>query len=221
MAKQKTYTWKDPSGPLKLLFGVMGLNIAARVASLAVAAVYGPAAVLVSGEEVLNAAQAMRALADVTKFAVTLISIAAGWWVYRANANAHTFRPKLINSPFGAVAWYIVPLAGLYKPYQAMRETWAASALTGERGRDGILRYWWGIYLASNVVATLANMPALSSISFFPAVVSDLLAIGCSVMLIQVARIITRMQLAKHASRVFSDAEPPPPNVLERLTEGV
>ncbi len=49
-------------------------------------------------------------------------------WIYRANCNARALGASgMAFSPRAAVGWYFVPVANLWKPYQAMKEIWQAS----------------------------------------------------------------------------------------------
>ena len=50
-------------------------------------------------------------------------------WIYRANYNARQLGATDMQfSPGWAVGWNFIPIANLWKPYQAMREIWQASA---------------------------------------------------------------------------------------------
>lgn len=49
-------------------------------------------------------------------------------WTYLANWNARILgAPDLKPSPGWAVGWYFVPIANLWKPFQALRQTFKAS----------------------------------------------------------------------------------------------
>ena len=74
-------------------------------------------------------------------------------WIYLANSNAHALGAEGMQfTPAWAIGWYFVPLANLWKPYQAMKEIWQASA-TGTDWREvkapALLRWWWGFWLLS------------------------------------------------------------------------
>lgn len=76
-------------------------------------------------------------------------------WMYRASANAHATADDLTITPGWAVGWYFVPIANLWKPFQAMKETWLAShfGLHWE-GRDAsdYLNWWWGLWILSSLL---------------------------------------------------------------------
>ena len=61
--------------------------------------------------------------------------------------------------PGWAVGWYFVPLACLFMPLRAMKETWLASRY----GRDwhqgkatDLLNWWWGVWLLTNILSSSA-----------------------------------------------------------------
>src|ERR1700754_3506800 len=48
-------------------------------------------------------------------------------WIHRANRNARALGAVGMRfSPGWAVGWFFVPIANLWKPYQAMKEIWQA-----------------------------------------------------------------------------------------------
>lgn len=79
------------------------------------------------------------------------IAILAAVWIYRAAANARALgAPDLTISPGWAVGWYFIPIANCWKPYQAMREIWQASARLQPRpdaAKTALLRTWWALWL--------------------------------------------------------------------------
>ena len=73
-------------------------------------------------------------------------------WIYRANSNARALgAAEMAFTPGGAVGWYFVPIANFWKPYQAMREIWKASAspFGWQRQRvSALLPCWWLLTIA-------------------------------------------------------------------------
>lgn len=78
-------------------------------------------------------------------------------WTYLANQNAWALGALgMKNTPGWAVGWYFVPIATLWKPYQALRETFKAShpdytddwALAP---RPRLLPVWWSIWIVSGL----------------------------------------------------------------------
>lgn len=73
-------------------------------------------------------------------------------WIHRANYNARALGATgLKMTPGWAVGWYFVPIAWFWKPYQAMKEIWQASASPKHWWRQRgsmLLGWWWGLWLA-------------------------------------------------------------------------
>ena len=95
-----------------------------------------------------------------------LASLAGGvlflMWMHQASKNAHALRGQgLMTSPGWAVGWWFIPIASMWKPYQALTEIWRASdpevAVGDESWRDravpGTFPMWWALYLLSGVVS--------------------------------------------------------------------
>ena len=73
-------------------------------------------------------------------------------WIYRVNLNARVLAPDKSIGPGWAVGWLFVPLAGLFMPFRAMRETWQISQQPQNWRTVGVpplLRRWWGCWLAT------------------------------------------------------------------------
>jgi hypothetical protein len=81
-------------------------------------------------------------------------------WVYRASSNVHALgSPGLRFTPGWAVGWYFVPIANLWKPYQAMKEIWRASknpsnwqAETTSKG----LGWWWFWWIITGIAGNIS-----------------------------------------------------------------
>jgi hypothetical protein len=81
-------------------------------------------------------------------------------WIYRANSNARALGAAGMRfTPGWSVGWYFVPVMFLWKPFQAMREIWQASAQPGNWQNvqaPPLLGWWWGLYLASQILGNIA-----------------------------------------------------------------
>lgn len=75
-------------------------------------------------------------------------------WIYRANYNARQLGAKEMQfTPGWSIGWYFVPIATLWKPYQAMKEIWKASHSPNDWSNasvSSILPWWWFFWLANN-----------------------------------------------------------------------
>lgn len=87
-------------------------------------------------------------------------------WVHRANDNARRLGAVGMQfTPGWAIGWYFVPFASLAMPYLVMKETWNASASPADwrsLGGDPIVRWWWGLFVAWNVAASVVTVASFS-----------------------------------------------------------
>jgi hypothetical protein len=97
-------------------------------------------------------------IAYLAVFAVTVAIF--GMWIHRAANNARSFGATGFKiTPGWAVGWYFVPIAQLWKPYQAMSEIWRASRNPRGWQNDGageFLGWWWAIWIVSTVLGKIA-----------------------------------------------------------------
>lgn len=94
----------------------------------------------------------------------TLVFILSGFlilkWIYRANYNARQLGAEgMTFTPGWSVGWYFIPIAALWKPYQAMKEIWRASHFPGNwnnANASSLLPWWWFFWLVYNFLANVA-----------------------------------------------------------------
>jgi hypothetical protein len=88
-------------------------------------------------------------------------------WTYLANRNARSLGVTGMQfTPGWAVGWYFVPVATLWKPYQALKETFKASHPDFVQDwrhapHPGILPLWWTLWIISNFVGQAVFRSAL------------------------------------------------------------
>ena len=79
-----------------------------------------------------------------------------GRWIYFSNKNLRAFGAVGLSfRPGWAVGWYFIPIANLWKPYQAMKEIWQASSDPLDWSRQqtpGLMPVWWALWLIAGVV---------------------------------------------------------------------
>lgn len=93
--------------------------------------------------------------------AYLLSALFVGMWIYRAHANLFAAGlDGLVYSPGWAVGWFFIPIANLFKPFQAMRELWTAS----HAEPDGFaapapheLAVWWGTFIVGNMFMNISS----------------------------------------------------------------
>lgn len=85
-------------------------------------------------------------------------------WIYRANFNARQLgAANLRFEPVWSVAWYFIPVANLWKPYQVMREIWQTSVNAAHWDVQKVslfLPWWWTLWLISNALGQAAYRTA-------------------------------------------------------------
>lgn len=94
---------------------------------------------------------------------VVLVSM----WIHRAHANL--FDAGLVGleyTPGWSVGWFFVPIANLFKPFQAMRELWNASH--GESDNytapaASELSMWWGAFIVGNIADNISTRLSLQA----------------------------------------------------------
>jgi len=136
-------------------------------------------------------------------------------WIYRANYNARQLGAiDMQFSPGWAVGWYFIPIAHFWKPYQAMREIWQASADPArwqQQPRGTILPLWWTFFLISNFVGNTSFRLSLRAqtvpdliLAGTAAAASDVVDIVADVTALVLVTQIFRMQMARRAADAFA-----------------
>jgi hypothetical protein len=89
-----------------------------------------------------------------------LCAVAILAWIRLANKNARLLGARDMEfTPGWAIGWYFIPIANLWKPYQAMVEIWRASSGSADWKSDetsGSLPGWWFAWLAFNVLGQMS-----------------------------------------------------------------
>jgi hypothetical protein len=80
-------------------------------------------------------------------------------WTYRTNGNIHALGGQGIQfTPRWAVAWYLVPIANLWMPYQVMSEIWRVSrdpTAPPSEMTSRLLQWWWLCWLALLIAGSI------------------------------------------------------------------
>ena len=114
-------------------------------------------------------------------------------WIHRANKNLHVLSSEPMKfSPGWSVGWYFIPIAHLFKPYQAMKEIWMV-AHRGTPSGSSILGWWWFLWIVSNFLGRLTMKLALKAEdaqSYTISAVADAASDGIDIVLNVVALIL-------------------------------
>ena len=149
--------------------------------------------------------QRVVAIVQLAVLAVTVVTFAV--WIYRANFNARQLGATGMRfSPGWAVGWYFVPIAFLWKPYQAMKEIWKASKSPHDWqlvSRSQLLPWWWFFWASTCLLGNISfrtSLAARTIDSLTVATVISLLAaavdVVCAFLAIRLVRDVHSMQMA-------------------------
>ncbi|WP_299193439.1 DUF4328 domain-containing protein [uncultured Erythrobacter sp.] len=113
-------------------------------------------------------------LIDVLLLIVSFFVIGA--WIWRAHANLSlTDAPQTEYTPGWAVGWFAVPIANLFKPFQAMKALWQAShgeEPDANNPAGGLLWVWWIGWLVSSIGGFGEVFTTLNIVAYVATVVS-------------------------------------------------
>ena len=134
-------------------------------------------------------------------------------WVYRVNLNAKVLAPDKPTSPAWSVGWYFVPIAALWKPYQAIRETWQIST-DRKNWRAAayplLLRQWWALWIISNILSNVSfrlslqtDVSGMAALGGVFDLLSDLIDVPCDLVFIAIIRQLTALQVGALSGRSF------------------
>jgi len=211
MAKKpaKVYTWKDPTGLTRAVLIVMALCFAADFALMTVWLTFGEAAQYDAvGDEAFTTPQFISWSVDMATLVILLACIVIPFWIVRVSKNAHVLRPQMKFSPLGSIGWYVVPIASLFKPFQALSEIWLVSSTKAERGSDRLLIAWWVSFIMSGLASTFGSFGASGA---WMAFAGSLLGIAVTVMFTIIVRRLSSMQIEKHRTWVEAGSPTAPP----------
>ncbi|HET9671908.1 MAG TPA: DUF4328 domain-containing protein [Actinomycetota bacterium] len=158
---------------------------------------------------------------------VVFVATAIAWlvWQHRSQANLRAAGvSRLAFTPGWAVGWWFVPVASLWKPFQAVRELHEAS--TGDLDwspsrAPALLGWWWAGWLVLNVLDGIAGVlfadesgsvePLLIGDRF--SIAGDLVSIATAVLAIRVVGAIVERQRRLPAVVAARPPVPPRPDL--------
>lgn len=115
--------------------------------------VYTSQELAVAAGEASDARQGIVGIIQVLIFVVSGILILK--WIHRANYNARQLgATDMAFTPGWSIGWYFIPIANLWKPYQAIKEIWKASSdpLNWKtQSVSSMLPWWWFFWIVSNM----------------------------------------------------------------------
>jgi hypothetical protein len=175
----------------------------------------------ISGDTMMSQANANDARQQVIAIVNLMVLLGTAFlvlkWIFRADKNLHARNvPGLTFTPGWCVGWFFVPIAGLWKPYQAMKEIWSASLDPANRSveRPAMLPLWWALYLISNFAGVTSARLALTGTSIDMFLVSSGLSMVSAVMSIPEAIVLILIvkQITEAQGRIPELGEAPAPS---------
>ena len=133
---------------------------------------------------------------------------------FRAMKNLHVWKSRYAEmSPGWTVGWYFIPIANLWKPFQAMSQIWDGTeeVAPSKAGRYPPLGAWWFFWIITNISANISFRIALrggyteTAIKSAAAldIVSAISGIVAIILIIPIMQKIAEMQDAKIKGEVF------------------
>jgi hypothetical protein len=147
--------------------------------------------------------QRIVAIAQIATVVACVIVFAS--WVYRANYNVRQLGAAGLQfSPGWAVGWYFVPLAFMWKPYQAMKEIGARARTRKVAPVDSVVKRWWFFWLAYCFLGNAAFRASLAAhtadalhMATVVSVVADAAGLLSAMVVLTMIREIYTMQMNK------------------------
>ncbi len=197
---------KDPTGLTRFVVVMMWITLLLAAVAVVIGAVFlsrGVPAQAAEGFTTKDAITGGIGLLQVLVLVATCIPFCM--WVHRANRNAHALGAKGMQfTPGWAVGWYFIPIANLWKPYQAMKEIWQASHNPRTWGTEpaGLVSNWWTLWLLTNFLGNWsfrmsmrAETPQALFNSELVSLFSDVTDIALCLVAIRMLSTICRKQL--------------------------
>ena len=127
--------------------------------------VYTSQELAVAAGEASDARQHIVGIIQIIVFAASAILILK--WIYRANYNARQLGATgMVFTPGWSIGWHFVPIANLWKPYQAMKEIWKASSNPQDwnaQAASSLLPWWWFFWIVSSAFGQVSLRLAMGA----------------------------------------------------------
>ena len=126
-----------------------------------------------------------------------------GMWSVRANKNMRALEPGgyFRFTPGWTVGWFFIPIAWLFKPFQAVKEMLVRSSTDGF-SKTTVLGWWWAAWLIGNIVSHISlrlggwnETPAQTSMLAPVNVVAEALTVASGICAVIIIRTINKNQL--------------------------
>jgi len=168
--------------------------------------VYASREAAVAAAAASDSRQAVVAIIQFATFIVAGILILK--WIHRANYNARQLgATDMTFTPGWSIGWYFIPVASLWKPYQAMKEIWKASSNPQDWKDEpvsSLLPWWWFLWIVSGTLGPVSSRLTLSAqtVDAFTVAnvfdqVSNAAVVALTLLMAAIVRRIQSMQMAR------------------------
>ncbi len=217
MSYKQNYGFKDPTSLTKwtkwFLYVQIVIDIIAVISNMLEYqllsdfknGVYISQELAVAAGEASDTRQGIVGIFQVVIFFVSWILILK--WIYRANYNAHQLGASgMVFTPGWSIGWYFIPIANLWKPYQAMKEIWQVSANPqswSSQPVTSILPWWWFFWIISSMLGNASFRLVMKAeeidefiIANIVTQLSDIISIPLSFIVISMISKVYKMQMS-------------------------
>jgi uncharacterized protein DUF4328 len=105
--------------------------------------------------------------------------------------------------PTGAVVWWFVPIANLFKPYQAVAESWRSLATSPAGASARTVLAWWLLFLLGNILSNIyARTPLPETVAAFNSreslnIAADIVIVLAGILFVRVILELERRSVAR------------------------
>ena len=217
MSQEQTAAFKDPEGLTKwtkwFLYAqvvITGIAIISGLLEYQLLSdfkngVYSSEDLAVAAAEANDVRQGIVGILQFFIFVVSGIFILK--WIYLSNYNARQLgATDMAFTPGWSIGWYFIPIANLWKPYQAMKEIWKVSSNPHSwksQSVSSLLPWWWFFWVVGNMFSNVSfrltmRAEEINEFIFANVVtqISDIIGIPLSLIVIAIINRVYAMQIS-------------------------
>lgn len=156
-----------------------------------------------SSEAAMAAAEASDARQGIVSLLQIIVMVVSGVlilrWIHRANWNARALGAHGMRfTPGWSVGWYFVPIANLWKPFQAMKDIWTASGDDrAAQPSTALVDLWWASWIIWSLAGNASGRMTMKAKGLDDLISANLVTIAsdvatfpvCILLLLIIARI--------------------------------
>ncbi len=140
-------------------------------------------------------------------------------WIHRMCHNALVKASTMQFTPGWSIGWYFIPIANLWKPFQAMGEIWDKSQQqAGTSGREpgGLLGLWWTLWLGYSFLSNAAVRLSMSVNDIDSALTANALTVASDILIVPLCIVFIFIVKRLSAMQEYAHEHP-----LDPATQGI